>query len=54
LVTIAYDAQGAAGDGDFGIARNDREILASLAVRIERVVVDLIQPEVANVGRQVL
>jgi len=43
-----------AADGDFGIARNDREILASLAVRIERVVVDLIQPEVANVGRQVL
>jgi len=43
-----------AGDSDFRVARNDCEALAGVAERIEGVVVDLVQPEVANVRRQVV
>jgi len=50
---FSRESQNPAGDGDLDIARNDGEVLPSVAVPIEAVVVDLIQPELANVRLQV-
>src|SRR5882672_9787149 len=46
--------QNPTGDPDFTVAGDNREILSSVAVHDKGIIVDLIEPQVADVGLQVL